>query len=232
MRAELLLRLASDPDAIRNPENAELRELLAEPKPPDWVFAEAARRTNNEKIMAHLFSHPAADVDLLKKTLEYDTKLLDRFKHRAEVFEGKPELSTILANVIPEASGLTFAEHPSRLLLEQLSPLCVKYLYGDNQADVAEVHHSPDNEHEASTVLATPDISEIPRRYSPLARVIILGDFLYYLSAEDDFETRDLPILAQVALALNPKQPLEPFLKNADIRIRLAARKRQSWNVN
>lgn len=72
----------------------------------------------------------------------------------------------------------------------------------------------------------------MPRGYAPLARFLLLEDFLHYLTYTPVATPRDLPVTAKVALALNPKQPLEPYTGDADVRVRLAAKERGSWNEN
>ena len=101
-----MLRIAANPNAVKKLETSELCELLAEAKPPQWVFEEAARRTGNEKVLAHLFSCPKARPDLLESALGYNTNLLDRLKYHDNVFDGEFGFSDVFANVVPEAISI------------------------------------------------------------------------------------------------------------------------------
>lgn len=236
MQAELILRIAADPNAVKDLETSELCELLAEAKPPQWVLEEAARRTGNEKVLAHLFSHPKANAVLLESALGYNTSLLDRLKHHINVFEREIELLDIFANVVPEVISTPLrTPRLECLLAEYLSPLCLKYLeFIDTEARFIQERRLPKANDGAACVFLEVDPLklDIPRGYAPLARFVLLGDFLYCLAGEVKLNPRDLPVMAKVALALNVKQPLEPFLEDADVRVRLAAKERLSWNVN
>ncbi len=211
MQAELILRVAADPNAIGKLEGNELCELLAEAEPPTWVFVEAARRRLDERVIAHLFSHSEAGTEVLERAFTCNTALLDRFKHHLNVFEGELELSEVFANIVPEELGVSI-QHPilAALLEANLSPLCLYFL------DKARTKRTKDE----------------TRAYIPLSRFLLLGDFLSYLSCGPVATPNDLPVMAKVALALNPQQPLEPYLKDADLRVRCAAKERSRWNEN
>ena len=204
---------------------------------PTGFFREAARRTGNAKVLAHLFSHQGASVEVLESALSYNTNLLDRLKYHVNVFERELESSDLFTNVVPEAISVSVSDpRLERLLAEYMSPLCLRYLeFTDTEARAVQKSRLPatDDDEEAS-VLPEVDLTklDIPRSYAPLARFVLLGDFLYYLTSESEVTPRDIPVMAKVALALNTKQPLEPFLNDADVRVRLAAKERLSWNVN
>ena len=234
MRAELLLRVAADPNAIGRLEGSELCDLIAEPGPPAWTFEEAARRRTDERVMAHLFSHPRAKPDLLKGAVAYDRNRLGRLDWHVAVYRGPPlTLATCLAVVVPEvvATKLTDARL-ERLLVVNLSPLCLMFLRPvlrdpDAHALLAQRLEAAG---EIAGVNADASILKLPRSYSPLATFLLLGDFLYYLECGPVAAPNDLPVMAKVALALNCRQPLEPYLKDADLRVRRAAKERSQWN--
>ena len=114
--------------------------------------------------------------------------------------------------------------------------MCLEYLeFTDAEARAIQQRRLPkaDGDEESCVFLEVDPLKlDIPRGYSPLARFVLLGDFLYCLTGEVKQNPRDLPVMAKVAFALNVKQPLESFLEDADVRVRLAAKERLSWNVN
>lgn len=237
MQAELVLRIAADPHAVAKLEGNELCELLATPSPPAWVFDEAARRSGDSQVLAHLFSQPAASARLLTSALTYNTNLLDRLSHHLTVFEGELELSGVFTNVVPEAVRQPLGDARVALLLAQhLSPWCLRYLsFADARAQMVQKTRLQAWEPGQDTSVqleVKPNQLALPRVYSPLARFVLLGDFLHYLSCPHVAEPRDLPVMAKVALALNPKQAFGSLLDDADVRVRLAARVRQSWNAS
>ncbi len=211
MRAELLLRIAADPNAVGALTSGELCELLADASPPAWVFDEAAKRTGDEQVLSHLVSHPKTNAEILESALRFNTSFLDRLEHHVNVCEGTQlEPSDIFVNLIPEEVTQPLnGERLKRFLASHLPPLCLEYL-----------------------LKVSLEKLDIPRTYSPLARFILLGDFFCYLECALVETPNDLPVLAKVALALNPRQPLEPYLSNADIRVRKAAKERASWTKN
>ncbi len=211
MRAELLLRIAADLNAVGQLTNDELCELLTDASPPAWAFEEAARRTGDERVLAHLVSHPKTNAEVLERALRFNTSFLDRLEHHVNVCERKQlEPSDIFANLIPEEVKQPLNnERLEHFLASYLPPLCLEYLSKKS-----------------------PEKLDIPRTYSPLARFILLGDFVHHLGCALVETPNDLPVLAKVALALNPHQSLEPYLNDADIRVRRAAKERASWTGN
>lgn len=210
MRAELILRIAADPSAVSKLSSDELCLLLSETTPPAWVFEEVARRRNDERVIAHLFSHPAVEVRVLERAFSSNNPLLlDRLRWHIRFSERTPELADVFAHLIPE--DIASDENAKRLdwLEAHCSPL---YLSG-LAAEMGEV-------------------PERPRHYAPLARFLLLNDFLHYLECDLVSAPNDLPVMAKVALALNRRQPLHPFLNDADLRVRRAAQERQAWNEN
>ena len=163
-------------------------------------------------MLAYLVSHPKASAELLELALRFNTSFLDRLEHHVNVYNGKGlKFSDIFANLIPEE--VTRPLDDGRLkpfLASHLSPLCLKCLSSEVSSEKLD----------------------IPRIYFPLARFILLSDFVYYLGCAFVQVPHNLPVLAKVALALNPHQLLEPYLTNADVRVRRAAKERASWTEN
>lgn len=223
-----MLRIAADLNAVASLSTVELCELLAEDTSPAWVFEEAARRTD-DRVLAHLFSHPNAAPSLLERAVGTNTGLLDRLNHHVNVWVGAASLGYAFDSIVPEA-GLTPVgdKRLERLLVTHLPPLCMEYLTPVLTNAYGVFHRG----NELRGDIERPVGLDAPRVYTPLARFLLLGDFLHYLTCEPVATPRDLPVMAKVALALNTKQPLEPYLGDADARVRLAAKKRRSWNGN
>ena len=202
---------------------AELCELLAEDTPPAWVLEEAARRTD-DRVLAHLFSHPNAEARLLERAVGTHTGLLDRLNHHVNVAAGAASLGYAFASIVPEAPFTPVGDvQVGRLLSTHLPLPCLESLTG------RDVPHRRD---ELKDAVERPVELDVPRGYAPLARFLLLGDFLHYLACEPVATPRDLPVTAKVAFALNTKQPLEPYTGDADVRVRLAAKERRSWSEN
>lgn len=216
-----MLRIAANPNAVGSLSPAELCELLAEDTSPAWVFEEAARRTD-DRVLACLFSHPNADPSLLERAVGTDTGLLNRLNHHVNVWAGAASLGYAFGSIVPEAPFTFVGEvRVEKLLTTHLPPLCPEYLIG---RDVLQRRDELKDEVERPVEL------DAPRGYAPLARFLLLGDFVHYLTCEPVATPRDLPVTAKVALALNTRQPLEPYTGDADVRVRLAAKERRSWN--
>lgn len=230
MVSELVLRVAADPNAVRNLSAAELRELLAELEPPQWVFTEAARRTYDATVMARLFSHPKVPPQLLRQAVGSDPNRLERFQHHVAVYTGpRPTLAAVLKQVIPESVHIRLSPSRQRHMVGALSPQCLLRLAPLVSNGVAKgildrrLETELGNDAWYSPCAAT---SPPPRAYSWAAQFLLLSDFLYYLTLKDAAEVPELPVLARVALALNTHQPLKPNLLDADVRVRLAAEER------
>jgi hypothetical protein len=213
LEAELLLRVAADPAAISQLTRDEICILLADPQPPAWSFAEAARRTD-EHTIACLFAHPEAEPEVLESAIGSDVRRLERFEWHAQVKAKMPKLSECLANLMPEPGPLP--PLPARLrerLEPHLAPLCRQALIAGSET--------------SNRASRTPRVS---LSYRPLCPFLFLGDFLHYLGCPGLPYLGERPILAKVALALNPLQPLTPYRHDADLRVRRAARERMSWH--
>lgn len=211
MRAELLLRVAADPASVHDLTTVELCTLLAEASPPAWVFEEAARRRGEHRVTAHLFSHPEAEVRVLEKAFSSShSLLLDRLRwHLCFSQEPWPELADTFADLMPEEVAAVGDRRLAALLRAHLPSLCTECL---REAKGKSRSHA--------------------RTYSPLARFLLLSDFLHYLECDPVLSPNDLPVMAKVALALNTRQSLEPFLNDADLRVRRAAKERRAWTEN
>ena len=238
MRAELLLKVAADPDAVKTLTSEDVCKLLAEDKPPMWVLEEAARRTNDERVMAHLFSHPMAESELLQQAIRYDRNRLERFKHHVNVYKGPPlTLEAIFSQIVPEVVSIKLRNaRLEHLLVTHLSPLCLMFLRPavTNPKAFTTLKHRLENEADADVAVVKSDSTglHLPRGYAPSVKFLLLGDFLYDLTCERVETPRDLPVIAKVALALNSNQPLALYLKDADVRVRTAAKERERWNEN
>ena len=233
MLAEILLKVAADPNVITGLNHNEIEILLMEPQPPAWAFQEAACRKHEKRLMALLFSHPKASALVLEEALDKNTQLLDRYHFHVSVVTGEIGMSAVLKTIVPEPIEQTVLSSKLETLLAlHLPPLSLGYLkLGD--ADAVEVQQSrlvALSEHNFQT--GKPALKNLPRVYKPLSRFVMLGDFLYYLTFQQSVDLVGLPIAAKVALALNHNQELEPFLNDADARVRRAAQERQSWNAS
>lgn len=113
MRAESMLRIAANPNAVSSLSTVELCELLAEDTPPAWVFEEAARRAD-DRVLAHLFSHPNADASLLERAVGTNTGLLDRLNHHVNVWAGAASLGYAFGSIVSEVPLLPSARYGSR----------------------------------------------------------------------------------------------------------------------
>ena len=236
MVAELVLRVAADPNALKGLNTEELKELLAEPEPPRWVFTEAARRFSDEGVMAHLFAHPKAPPELLRRVAGSVPYRLERFQHHVAVHTGpRPTLKAVLSQVIPESVAFRLSPPQQTLVVSTLPPRCLlrlaplvsngvakDILYGRLQTELGN----------DAFYLPYAATSKPPRAYSWAAQFLLLGDFLSYLTLEEIPAVRELPVLARVALALNRHQPLEPQLGDADMRVRMAGEERKTWREN
>lgn len=230
MRAELLLKVAADPRVVTALTTEDICELLVEDRPPAWVFEEAARRTGDERVMAHLFSHPAADPELLRRAVCYDLNRCERFHHHVAVYTGPPPtLTTIVNRVVPEVVRPKLTTSQEHLLVTYFSPLCLAALRNAVRGEASTVLEKRlENEVHGNVAVVKPDATALhsPRGYAPSARFLLLGDLLYYLTCRGVETVRDLPVLAKVALALNDNQPSTLYLEDADVRVRVAARER------
>lgn len=231
MLAELVLRVAADPNALKGLNTEELRSLLSEPEPPRWVFTEAARRTYDATVMARLFAHPNVPHQLLKQAVGNAPNHLERFQHHVAVYTGpRPILKAVLNQVVPESVHVRLSPSRQKLMVETLSSQCLlrlgpivfngvakNTLYRRLQTELGN----------DACYLPYAAKSEPPRSYSWAAQFLLLGDFLYYLTLRDAAEGCELPVLARIALALNSHQPLRPHLLDADVRVCLAAEERK-----
>ena len=230
MLAELFLRVAADPNAMRSLTQAELGELLAEPVPPRWVFTEAARRRHDVTVMAQLFSHPEAPCELLREAVGSDPKRRERFNYHVSVFTGlPPTLKAVLSQLIPEGALYNLTPGQERLLVEQVSPHLLHALRpslrdGETRAVLEQ------------QLVGLPSFfpglytGTVPRHVDPFTPFLLLGDFLHYLTCSSCDTVHDLPVLAKVALALGEQGSLEQYLNDADVRVRAAAEERKSWS--
>ncbi len=236
MQAEHLLRIAADPNAVTTLTSEDLRALLAEARPPRWVFEEAARRTDDERVMAHLFSHPVAKPELLRQAVRYDLNRFERLNHNvAVVADPPPTLKTSFNRVIPEIVNADLTPSQEHLLVTHLSPPCLVVLRPMlcSQEACTLVKQQLENvTDDLSTTKLGFTTVRLPRKYAPFARFLLLGDFLHHLTCARVETPRDLPVLAKVALALNGQQPLTPYLEDADVRVRIAAKERERWNAS
>ena len=238
MRAELLLKVAADPDAVKTLTSEDICELLTEDRPPTWILEEAARRTNDERVMAHLFSHPTAKSELLQQAIRYDRNRLERFKHHVNVYKGPPlTLEAIFSRIVPEVADTKLRNaRLEQVLVTHLSPLCLMFLRPavTNPKAFTTLKQRLENEADDDVAVVKPDSTglHLPRDYAPSVRFLLLGDFLYDLTRERVETPRDFPVIAKVALALNSNQPLAFYLKDADIRVQRAAKERERWNEN
>lgn len=230
-----MLKVAADPNVVSSLSYEEMRLLLLDPSPPEWVFVEAARRKHNKKLLALLFARAEVDKLVLVSALSSETTLLDRYQHHINVYKGDVGLSSVLKTVVPEGVGQpTLRSRLERLLALHLSTLCLGYLkFKDKEAQ--HYQHFRLNSLSEHTISDQLFIKDLPRFYQPLARFVLLGDFLHYLTCKQSLfiaEVGKLTLLAKAALALNTNQPLELFLNDGDVRVRRAAQERQSWNAN
>ncbi len=232
MLAELYLRIAADPNAVRGLTAVELGELFTEPVPPLWVFTEAARRRHDVTVMAQLFSHPEAPRELLRAAVGSDAKRLERFEHHVAVYTGlPPTLASILSRIVPEWEGANLSPAQEMLLAVQLAPICWQALYpslrtAEAKATLGKCLGLPTKGFYHPKLKA----ATLPRHIDPFSQFLLLGDFFYYLTCPPYETVCDLPVLARVALALNEQQPLAGHLGDADVRVRAAAEERKSWS--
>ena len=236
MVAELVLRVAADPNALKGLRPEELKELLTEPDPPRWVFTEAARRFSDEGVMAHLFAHPKAPPELLRKAVGSVPHRLERFQHRAAVYTGPcPTLQAVLSQVIPESVAFRLSPLQQTLVVRTLPPRCLlrlEPLVSEGAAKDTLYRRLQTELGNDAFYLPYAATSKPPRSISWAAQFLLLGDFLYYLTLKDIPEVREFPVLARVALALNSHQPLGPHLGDADARVRMAGEERKTWSEN
>lgn len=236
MVAELVLRVAADPNALKGLNTEELRELLAESEPPRWVFTEAARRFCDEAVMACFFAHPKAPPELLRKAVGSVPYRLERFQHHVAGYTGpRPTLQTVLSQVIPESVEFRLSPLQQTLIVRTLPPRCLlrlEPLISNGAAKVILYRRLKTELGNDAFYLPYAARLEPPRPYSWAAQFLLLGDFLYYLTLKDTPELRELPVLARVALALNSLQPLGPYLGAADVRVRMAGEERKVWSEN
>ena len=188
--------------------------------------------------MAHLFSHPTAKSELLQQAIRYDRNRLERFKHHINVYKGPPlTLEAIFSQIVPEVVNTKLRNAGlEQVLVTHLSPLCLMFLRPavTNPKASATLKQRLESEADDDVAVVKPDSTalHLPRGYAPSVRFLLLGDFFYDLTCERVETPRDLPVMAKVALALNDNQPLAPFLNDADIRVRTAAKERERWNEN
>ena len=188
--------------------------------------------------MAHLFSHPLAKSELLQQAIRYDRNRLERFKHHVNVYKGPPlTLEAIFSRIVPEVVSIKLRNaRLEQVLVTHLSPLCLMFLRPavTNPKAFATLEQRLENEADDDAAVVKPDSTglHLPRDYVPSVRFLLLGDFLYYLTCERVETPRDLPVMAKVALVLNDKQPLAPFLNDADVRVQRAAKERERWSEN
>lgn len=231
MLAELVLRVAADPNALKSLSPEELGELLAEPEPPRWVFTEAARRTYDATVMARLFAHPNVPPQLLKQAVGNAPNHFEPFQHHVAVYTGlRPILAAVLSQVVPESVHIRLSPSRQKPMVETLSSQCLLRLGPLVSNGVAKntLYRRLQSElGDEACYLPYAAKSEPPRSYSWAAQFLLLGDFLYYLTLKDAAEGCELPVLARVGLALNSHQPLRPHLLDADVRVRLAAEERK-----
>lgn len=236
MVAELVLRVAADPNALKGLSGAELGELLTEPEPPRWVFTEAARRFCDEQVMAYLFAHPKAPPELLRKAVGSIPHRLERFQHHIAVHTGpRPTLEAVLSQVIPESVEFRLSPSQQTLVVRTLPPRCLlrlEPLVSKGAAKDILYRRLQSELGNDAFYLPYAATSKPPRSTSWAAQFLLLGDFLYYLTLKNISEVRELPVLARVALALNRQQPLKPQLGDADVRVRRAGEERKTWSEN
>ena len=236
MVAELVLRVAADPNALKSLNTEELRELLSELEPPRWVFTEAARRFSDESVMAHLFAHPKVPPELLRRAVGSVPCRLERFQHHVAVHTGpRPTLQATLSQVIPESVAFRLSPSQQTLVVSTLPPRCLLRLGPLVSNGVAKdtLYRRLETEL-GNDAFYLPYAATLkpPRLYSWAAQFLLLGDFLYYLTLKEFTEARGLPVLARVALALNRRQPLGPQLGDADVRVRMVGEERKTWREN
>lgn len=232
MLAELVLRVAADPNALKSLSSEELVVLLAEPEPPKWVFTEAAQRSCDEQVMAYLFTHPKAPPELLRRAVGTYPNRLERFQHHVAAHSGsRPTLKAVLSQVIPEGVDIRLSPLRQRLLAHALPPACLLRLglHVGSRSSIT-VRRQRVKEALGDDAVWTPNstFSKPPRSYSWAAQFLLLGDFLYYLTLKETVDVRGLPVLAKIALVLSNHQPIEPHLNDADVRVHLAAKERKS----
>jgi hypothetical protein len=151
--------------------------------------------------------HPRTPPDALLDLVKWNHRLYAFYAYHGSVHNGILSPAETLRGVLAESVGQPLFD--SRLLA---------YLG----------RYFPD---ETKHALAWPDISlkrSPPRHYNPLSPVMLLGDFLFYLTTRTTFD-EPLPVTARVALALNPAQCTKAFQNDGDVRVRFASKESLAW---
>lgn len=186
--------------------------------------------------MAHPFSQPKAKPELLRRAICYNLNRRERLHHHIAVYAGPPStLETIFRRVVPEVVRGDLTPSQEHLLVTQLPPLCLVVLKStlcSQEACSLVEQRLKGVTDDLSTMKLDSTAMHLPRKYDPFTRFLLLGDFLHHLTRARAETPRDLPVLAKVALALNGQQLLTPYLEDADVRVRIAAKERQRWNAS